>query len=148
MISSPVPHVRNNIKTGPDGDHNEKIIIEKYRFICFITLCFVSLYSQNNTTMRRNAQRIIELRCDLINEIKDFVNGKGEKLEFTTTFNVGVDTIEFDDDYQKIMRTAEYITNDGFIIDEEGTEVALDELGTVELGFILDELEENKFEIF
>jgi hypothetical protein len=98
--------------------------------------------------MRRNAQRIIELRCDLINEIKDFVNGKGEKLEFTTTFNVGVDTIEFDDDYQKIMRTAEYITNDGFIIDEEGTEVPLDDLGTTELGFILDELEQNKFEIF
>jgi hypothetical protein len=98
--------------------------------------------------MRRNATRITELRCDLINEIKDFVNGTGDKLEFTTTFNVGVDTIEFDDDYQKIMRTAEYITNDGFIIDEEGTEVALDELGTTELGFILDELEENKFEIF
>jgi hypothetical protein len=98
--------------------------------------------------MRKNAQRITELRCDLINEIKDFVNGTGDKLEFTTTFNVGVDTIEFDDDYQKIMRTAEYITNDGFIIDEEGTEVALDELGTTELGFILDELEENKFEIF
>jgi hypothetical protein len=98
--------------------------------------------------MRRNAQRITELRCDLINEIKDFVNGTGDKLEFTTTFNVGVDTIEFDDDYQKIMRTAEYITNDGFIIDEEGTEVALDELGTTELGFILDELDENKFNIF
>jgi hypothetical protein len=98
--------------------------------------------------MRRNAQRITELRCDLINEIKDFVNGTGDKLEFTTTFNVGVDTIEFDDDYQKIMRTAEYITNDGFVIDEEGTEVGLDDLGTTELGFILDELEENKFEIF
>ncbi len=98
--------------------------------------------------MRRNAQRIIDLRTELINEIKNFVNGTGDKLEFTTTFNVGVDTIEFDDDYQKIMRTAEYITNDGFIIDEEGTEVPLDELGTVELGFILDELEQNKFEIF
>jgi len=98
--------------------------------------------------MRRNAKRIIDLRTELINEIKNFVNGTGDKLEFTTTFNVGVDTIEFDDDYQKIMRTAEYITNDGFIIDEEGTEVPLDELGTVELGFILDELEENKFEIF
>jgi len=98
--------------------------------------------------MRRNAKRIIDLRTELINEIKNFVNGTGDKLEFTTTFNVGVDTIEFDDDYQKIMRTAEYITNDGFIIDEEGTEVPLDDLGTVELGFILDELEENKFEIF
>ena len=98
--------------------------------------------------MRRNAQRITELRCDLINEIKDFVNGTGDKLEFITTFNVGVDTIEFDDDYQKIMRTAEYITNDGFIIDEEGTEVPLNDLGTTELGFILDELEENKFNIF
>jgi hypothetical protein len=98
--------------------------------------------------MRRNATRIIELRSDLINEIKDFVNGTGDKLEFTTTFNVGVDTIEFDDDYQKIMRTAEFITNDGFVIDEEGTEVGLDDLGTTELGFILDELEENKFEIF
>ena len=98
--------------------------------------------------MRKNAKRIIDLRTELINEIKNFVNGTGDKLEFTTTFNVGVDTIEFDDDYQKIMRTAEYITNDGFIIDEEGTEVPLDELGTVELGFILDELEQNKFEIF
>jgi hypothetical protein len=98
--------------------------------------------------MRRNAQRIMDLRTELINEIKNFVNGTGDKLEFTTTFNVGVDTIEFDDDYQKIMRTAEYITNDGFIIDEEGTEVPLNDLGTTELGFILDELEQNKFEIF
>jgi hypothetical protein len=98
--------------------------------------------------MRRNAQRIIELRCDLINEITDFVNGTGDKLEFTTTFNVGVDTIEFDDDYQTIIRNAEYITKDGFIIDEEGTEVPLDDLGITELGFILDELEENKFNIF
>jgi hypothetical protein len=141
--------MRNNIKTNPDGDHREKNNLKKkYRFICFISLCVVSLYSQNNTTMRRNAKRIIDLRTELINEIKNFVNGTGDKLEFTTTFNVGVDTIEFDDDYQKILRTAEYITNDGFIIDEEGTEVPLDELGTVELGFILDELEENKFEIF
>lgn len=99
--------------------------------------------------MRKNATRISELRCDLINEIKDFINKQGaEKLIFNTTFNVGVDTIEFDDDYQKIMRTAEFITNDGFVIDEEGTEVGLDDLGTTELGFILDELEENKFEIF
>ena len=99
--------------------------------------------------MRRNATRIIELRSDLINEIKDFINKQGaEKLEFTTTFNVGVDVIEFDDDYQKIMRAAEYITNDGFIIDEEGTEIDLSDLGTTELGFILDELEENKFKIF
>ena len=57
--------------------------------------------------------------------------------------NVGVDEIEFDNDYQKIMRTVEYITNDGFIIDEEGTEVGLDDLDIIELGFILDELEEN-----
>lgn len=99
--------------------------------------------------MRRNATRIIELRSDLINEIKDFINKQGaEKLEFTTTFNVGVDVIEFDDDYQKIMRAAEYITNDGFIIDEEGTEIDLSDLGTTELGFILDELEANKFKIF
>jgi UDP-N-acetyl-D-mannosaminuronic acid transferase (WecB/TagA/CpsF family) len=99
--------------------------------------------------MRRNATRINELRCDLINEIKDFINKQNaERLTFTTTFNIGVDTIEFDDDYQKIMRTAEYITNDGFVIDEEATEIGLDELDTIELGFILDELEENKFEIF
>jgi hypothetical protein len=91
--------------------------------------------------MRRNATRITELRSDLINEIKDFINKQGtEKLEFTTTFNVGVEEIEFEDDYQKIMRTAEFITNDGFIIDEEGTEVGLDDLDTIELGFILDEL--------
>ena len=98
--------------------------------------------------MRKNAKRIIDLRTELINEIKDFVTKQGEKLTFTTHFNVGVDEIEFDDDYQKIMRRADSITNDGYVFDEEGTEVCLEDLGTTELGFILDELEENKFEIF
>ena len=41
-----------------------------------------------------------------------------------------------------------FITVDGFVIDEEETEVNLSDLDIVELGFILDELEENKFEIF
>jgi hypothetical protein len=99
--------------------------------------------------MRRNSERIIGLRCDLINEIKDFIYKQGaERLEFTTTFNVGVEEIEFEDDYQTIMKTAMFITVDGFVIDEEETEVNLSDLDIVELGFILDELEENKFEIF
>ena len=59
-----------------------------------------------------------------------------------------VEEIEFEDDYQTIMKTAMFITVDGFVIDEEETEVNLSDLDIVELGFILDELEENKFEIF
>ena len=98
--------------------------------------------------MRKNAKRIIDLRTELINEIKDFVTKQGEKLTFTTHFNVGVDEIEFEDDYQRILKRADSITNDGYVFDEEGTEVSLQELDIVELGFILDELEENKFEIF
>ena len=48
--------------------------------------------------MRRNSERIIGLRCDLINEIKDFIYKQGaERLEFTTTFNVGVEELEFED---------------------------------------------------
>ena len=50
--------------------------------------------------MRRNSERIIGLRCDLINEIKDFIYKQGaERLEFTTTFNVGVEELEFEDDF-------------------------------------------------
>ena len=65
--------------------------------------------------MRRNSERIIGLRCDLINEIKDFIYKQGaERLEFTTTFNVGVEEIEFEDDYQTIMKTAMFITVDGW----------------------------------
>ena len=98
--------------------------------------------------MRKNAKRINDLRIELINEIKNFVFKQGERLKFTTHFNIGVDEIEFEDDYQRIIKRADSITNDGYVFDEEGTEVCLEDLGTTELGFILDELEENKFEIF
>ena len=111
-------------------------------------LYVVYLYQQNKTTMRKNAKRINDLRIELINEIKNFVFKQGERLQFTTHFNIGVDEIEFEDDYQRIIKRADSITNDGYVFDEEGTEVSLQELDIVELGFILDELEENKFEIF
>ena len=96
--------------------------------------------------MRRNAQRVSELRADIINEIKDFMNSKQlEQIEFKNLFTVQVDVTNYETDYDLGVEliTVQYLTNDGFVIAKEQMEINLDELNPYELAWILDELEEG-----
>lgn len=96
--------------------------------------------------MRRNAQRVSELRADIINEIKDFMNSKQyEQIEFKKLFTVQVDVTNYETDYDLGVEviTVQFLTNDGFVIAEGQMEINLDELNPYELAWILDELEEG-----
>lgn len=96
--------------------------------------------------MRRNAQRVSELRADIINEIKDFMNSKQyEQIEFKNLFTVQVDVTNYETDYDLGVEliTVQFLTNDGFVIAKEQMEINLDELNPYELAWILDELEEG-----
>jgi hypothetical protein len=100
--------------------------------------------------MRRNAQRVSELRADIINEIKDFMNSKQlEQIEFKNLFTVQVDVTNYETDYDLGVEliTVQYLTNDGFVIAKEQMEINLDELNPYELAWALDELEEGKYNI-
>ena len=96
--------------------------------------------------MRRNAQRVSELRADIINEIKDLMKSKQfEQIEFKNIFTVQVDVTNYDADYDLGVEliTVQYLTNDGFVIAKEQMEINLNELNPYELAWILDELEEG-----
>jgi hypothetical protein len=96
--------------------------------------------------MRRNAQRVSELRADIINEIKDFMNSKQyEQIEFKNLFVVQVDVANYETDYDMGVEliTVQFLTNDGFVIAKEQMEINLDELNPYELAWALDELEEG-----
>jgi hypothetical protein len=96
--------------------------------------------------MRRNAQRVSELRADIINEIKDLMKSKQlEQIEFKNLFTVQVDVTNYETDYDLGVEliTVQYLTNDGFVIAKEQMEINLDELNPYELAWILDELEEG-----
>jgi hypothetical protein len=100
--------------------------------------------------MRRNAQRVSELRADIINEIKDFMNSKQyEQIEFKNLFVVQVDVANYETDYDMGVEliTVQYLTNDGFVIAKEQMEINLDELNPYELAWALDELEEGKYNV-
>ena len=96
--------------------------------------------------MRRNAQRVSELRADIINEIKDFMNSKQlEQIEFKNLFVVQIEANDMGTDYDMGIEliTVQYLTNDGFVIAKEQMEINLDELNPYELAWALDELEEG-----
>jgi hypothetical protein len=96
--------------------------------------------------MRRNAQRVSELRADIINEIKDLMKFKQlEQIEFKNLFTVQVDVTNYETDYDLGVEliTVQFLTNDGFVIAKEQMEINLDELNPYELAWILDELEEG-----
>jgi hypothetical protein len=96
--------------------------------------------------MRRNAQRVSELRADIINEIKDLMKSKQfEQIEFKKLFTVQVDVTNYETDYDLGVEliTVQFLTNDGFVIAKEQMEINLDELNPYELAWILDELEEG-----
>lgn len=100
--------------------------------------------------MRRNAQRVSELRADIINEIKDFMNSKQyEQIEFKNLFTVQVDVTNYETDYDLGVEliTVQYLTNDGFVIAKEQMEINLDELNPYELAWALDEMEEGKYNV-
>ena len=96
--------------------------------------------------MRRNAQRVSELRADIINEIKDLMKSKQfEQIEFKNIFTVQVDVTNYETDYDLGVEliAVQFLTNDGFVIAKEQMEINLDELNPYELAWILDELEEG-----
>ena len=96
--------------------------------------------------MRRNAQRVSELRADIINEIKDLMKSKQlAQIEFKNLFTVQVDVTNYETDYDLGVEliTVQYLTNDGFVIAKEQMEINLEELNPYELAWILDELEEG-----
>jgi len=98
--------------------------------------------------MRRNAQRVSELRADIINEIKDLMKSKQfEQIEFKKLFTVQVDVTNYETDYDLGVEliAVQFLTNDGFVIAEEQMEINLDQLNPYELAWILDELEEGNY---
>jgi hypothetical protein len=100
--------------------------------------------------MRRNAQRVSELRADIINEIKDLMKSKQlEQIEFKNLFTVQVDVTNYETDYDLGVEliTVQYLTNDGFVIAKEQMEINLNELNPYELAWILDELEEGNYNV-
>ena len=100
--------------------------------------------------MRRNAQRVSELRADIINEIKDLMKSKQlEQIEFKNLFTVQVDVTNYETDYDLGVEliAVQFLTNDGFVIAKEQMEINLDELNPYELAWILDELEEGKYNV-
>ena len=100
--------------------------------------------------MRRNAQRLIEFRNDLVTEIKDWFIAKPiAQIEFKRMFTVQVDVANTfnDSDWGIECVVVNFLTDDGFVIDNEGGEIELTELNCAELAFILDELEEGNFNI-
>jgi len=100
--------------------------------------------------MRRNAQRVSELRADIINEIKDLMKSKQlEQIEFKNLFTVQVDVTNYETDYDLGVEliVVQFLTNDGFVIAKEQMEINLDELNPYELAWILDELEDGKYNV-
>ena len=100
--------------------------------------------------MRRNAQRVSELRADIINEIKDLMKSKQlEQIEFKNLFTVQVDVTNYETDYDLGVEliVVQFLTNDGFVIAKEQMEINLDELNPYELAWILDELEEGNYNV-
>ena len=100
--------------------------------------------------MRRNAQRVSELRADIINEIKDLMKSKQfEQIEFKKLFTVQVDVTNYETDYDLGVEliAVQFLTNDGFVIAKEQMEINLDELNPYELAWILDELEEGNYNV-
>ena len=78
--------------------------------------------------MRRNAQRVSELRADIINEIKDLMKSKQlEQIEFKNLFTVQVDVTNYDAVYvlgiENVIVT--FLSDDGYVIDTEGSELAI-----------------------
>jgi hypothetical protein len=99
--------------------------------------------------MRRNAQRVSELRADIINEIKDFMNSKQfEQIEFKRLFTIQIDETDYDDTGLNIVYgVVKFLTNDGFVILEEVADINLDQLNPYELAWVLDELEEGNYNV-
>ena len=96
--------------------------------------------------MRKNYERVKTLQAELINDIKNWFVGKPDvlQIEFKRMFTIQVDASNtFDDEYSVEYVVINYLTNDGFVIDNDGEEIGLENLNCVELAFILDEMELN-----
>ena len=96
--------------------------------------------------MRKNYQRVKNLQTELINDIKNWFNKQADVLqvEFKKLITIQVDVDNtLDDEYSVEYVVINYLTYEGFVIDNSGNEINLDNLNCTELAFILDELELN-----
>lgn len=94
--------------------------------------------------MRKNYERVKNLQTELINDILNWFTGKTNilQVEFKRLITIQVDVIgSYDEDYSIEYVDINYLTNEGYVIDNEGEEIALENLNVTELAFILDELE-------
>ena len=99
--------------------------------------------------MRKNYERVKTLQTELINDIKNWFVGKTDVLqvEFKKLITIQVDVNTFDDEYSVEYVVINQLTNDGFVIDNDGNEIGLENLNVTELAFILDEIELNNINI-
>ena len=99
--------------------------------------------------MRRNAQRIDDLKNELLGDIFKWFFTKPTvlQIELKNEFTAIIDSAGLvgDYDFDAEEFKCRKITNDGFIVDDEENEIRLDELTLWELGYILDEIEANNF---
>mgnify|MGYP006272464833 CR=1 FL=1 len=100
--------------------------------------------------MRKNYERVKTLQAELINDIKNWFIGKTDVLqvEFKRLITIQVDVDNtLDDEYSVEYVVINQLTNDGFVIDNDGEEIGLENLNVTELAFILDELELNNINL-
>ena len=101
--------------------------------------------------MRKNYERVFNLKNDLIRDINEWFDAKDGviQIDFTRMFSVQIEIASLDGDYDWGVEyvVIKSLTNDNYVVDNEGGEIELQELNCSELAFILDELEENNFTI-
>jgi len=99
--------------------------------------------------MRNNQQRVKNLQTELINDIKNWFAKKPNLLqvEFKRMFTIQMELNGFDEEYEIENIVINFLTKDGFVIDNDGQEINLENLNCIELAFILDELELNNINI-
>jgi hypothetical protein len=101
--------------------------------------------------MRRNILRVMDLETQLVREILGWFNSRPEiaEIEFTRAIQTQVD-VSTDLDYD--LGTEEGIIvrlqNTGTIVLEDGREIGLEDLTTLEIAYVLDELEADNYKIY
>ena len=79
---------------------------------------------------------------------RSLMNGEThQRILFQETIAMENLEVSFDYDFETEEFTCRRLSNDGFLINDDGNEIRLDELTLWELGYILDEIEANNFTI-
>jgi hypothetical protein len=100
--------------------------------------------------MGKYTQQVAELKKNLIQEIKNYfiVNDDVLQLEFFKALS-GIRVLEenYDYDYSVVPKVVKFITNDNFVITDEGEELRIDELDIDDIATILDELISEQYKV-